>query len=154
MPMKDLLVLKSSGINIVNRKVSDSKATRKRGGVAKRTDSDRRWTRSSVRQSIASHMDDQDHIRPAGRGESLFSINGSPIASDREVDLTRLSRRITLKGLNDDIELSCVLPTQDASSAGSKIAIESLEKEELIKMRDALKKAQEQAESLLAQYGL
>lgn len=150
--------------------------TSKKRGVAKKkaaqkvnsggdTETTRRWTRSSVRHSIASHMEKMESesdavVRPAGRGESLFSINGSPVAAENDrgqIDdhsNDRLSRRITLKGLNDDIELLCVLPTQDASAAGSKVAIEALEKEELVKMRDALQKAKEQADLLLLQFGI
>lgn len=165
MSIKDLLLSKRTRPSTPpsKKQVSKKKAAQKENfGEG---DTARRWTRSSVRQSIASQMEkmhgeSDGPARLAGRGESLFSINGSPVAALNDLgrnadhNSDRLSRRITLKGLNDDIELSCVLPTQDASAAGSKVAIESLEKEELVKMRDALQKAKEQADLLLQQFGI
>ncbi|KAJ3373509.1 hypothetical protein HDU91_006452 [Kappamyces sp. JEL0680] len=117
-----------------------------------------------LKMSIIEYIRVDDHpTRPAGRGESLFSVNGSPVvaSSARESRMTRQSRRITLKGLDSDIELSCIIPAHsmladqgDLDEDNSPITLAALEKEELVKMRDALKKAQQQAEDLLAQYGL
>ena len=110
-----------------------------------------RSTRASVRSSIALHMEPDADARPAGRGESMYSVNGSPLATTED---SRLTRRVTLRGLDNEIELSCILPEKGKETQKSNITIDSLDKEELIRMRDALKKAQEQAESLLAQFGV
>ncbi|KAJ3305120.1 hypothetical protein HDV03_002047 [Kappamyces sp. JEL0829] len=147
----DSAVLKMSIIEYIRMESHGAAKTTKKRGAKKAV------SRQSLRR-----VDDHP-TRPAGRGESLFSVNGSPVvaSSARESRMTRQSRRITLKGLDSDIELSCIIPAHsmladqdDLDEDNSPITLAALEKEELVKMRDALKKAQQQAEDLLAQYGL
>lgn len=106
-----------------------------------------RSTRStrSRQSSVESSIQRRD-----GRGESMFSVSEFPMESERSA---RQSRRITLRGLDQDVELICTIAldeTEEDQNSNEPIAMESLNKEGLIKMRNAFKLAQEEAELLLA----
>ncbi|KAI8901514.1 hypothetical protein BC833DRAFT_577462 [Globomyces pollinis-pini] len=63
-------------------------------------------------------------------------------------------RRVTLRGADENIELCCLLPGLDDQLEDTTQSMESLKKEELIKLKASLQAAQEQANSLLAKYGI
>jgi hypothetical protein len=89
--------------------------------------------------------------------ESMVSISKFEPESWRTSNISTASecRRITIQGLGENnVELQCLLPTNEIESCSTSTDLQALSKEELLKLQQTLKAAQDKADSLLASFGV